>query len=63
VDILLDEPTNDLDIDNLQDLNGSLEQFVGCAAMVSHHRGSSTMSCGSRDSLIPRRITLQKFGR
>jgi ATPase subunit of ABC transporter with duplicated ATPase domains len=41
-DILLDEPANDLDIETLQDLNGSLEQFVGRAAMVSHHRGSST---------------------
>ena len=36
--ILLDEPTNDLDIETLQNLEEALEQFAGCAVVISHDR-------------------------
>ncbi|MDP8916417.1 MAG: energy-dependent translational throttle protein EttA [Pseudomonadota bacterium] len=36
--ILLDEPTNDLDIETLQSLEEALEQFAGCAVVISHDR-------------------------
>jgi energy-dependent translational throttle protein EttA len=36
--ILLDEPTNDLDINTLRALEEALEQFAGCAVVVSHDR-------------------------
>jgi len=36
--ILLDEPTNDLDIETLQALEEALEQFAGCAVVISHDR-------------------------
>ena len=36
--ILLDEPTNDLDIETLQNLEDALEQFAGCAVVISHDR-------------------------
>lgn len=36
--ILLDEPTNDLDIETLQALEGALEEFAGCAVVISHDR-------------------------
>ncbi len=36
--ILLDEPTNDLDIDTLRSLEEALLDFAGCAVVVSHDR-------------------------
>jgi ATP-binding cassette ChvD family protein len=36
--ILLDEPTNDLDINTLRALEEALEDFAGCAIVVSHDR-------------------------
>ncbi|MHC4848415.1 MAG: energy-dependent translational throttle protein EttA [Planctomycetota bacterium] len=36
--ILLDEPTNDLDVDTLRSLEEALLRFAGCAVVVSHDR-------------------------
>jgi sulfate-transporting ATPase len=36
--ILLDEPTNDLDVNTLRALEEALEDFAGCAIVVSHDR-------------------------
>ncbi len=36
--ILLDEPTNDLDVNTLRSLEDALENFAGCAVIVSHDR-------------------------
>ena len=36
--ILLDEPTNDLDVDTLRALEEALEEFAGCAVVISHDR-------------------------
>ena len=36
--ILLDEPTNDLDVNTLRALEDALENFAGCAMVVSHDR-------------------------
>jgi ATP-binding cassette ChvD family protein len=36
--ILLDEPTNDLDVNTLRALEEAVEQFAGCAVVVSHDR-------------------------
>jgi len=90
--ILLDEPTNDLDIETLQNLEEALEEFAGCAVVISHDRwfldrlathilafeGDSHVEWFEgnfeayeedkkrrlgADSLIPKRIRFQKFGR
>ena len=36
--ILLDEPTNDLDVNTLRSLEEALDNFAGCAIVVSHDR-------------------------
>ena len=90
--MLLDEPTNDLDIETLQNLEEALEEFAGCAVVISHDRwfldrlathilafeGDSHVEWFEgnfeayeedkkrrlgADSLIPKRIKFQKFGR
>jgi len=90
--ILLDEPTNDLDIETLQNLEEALEEFAGCAVVISHDRWFLDRLCThilafegdshvewfegnfeayeedkkrrlGADSLIPKRIKFQKFGR
>ena len=36
--LLLDEPTNDIDVNTLRSLEEALENFAGCAAVISHDR-------------------------
>ena len=36
--LMLDEPTNDLDVDTLRALEAALEEYSGCALIVSHDR-------------------------
>ena len=36
--LLLDEPTNDLDVETLQSLEAAIEDFAGCAVIISHDR-------------------------
>lgn len=36
--LMLDEPTNDLDVDTLRSLEEALETYTGCALIVSHDR-------------------------
>ena len=35
---MLDEPTNDLDVNTLRALEEGLENFAGCAVIISHDR-------------------------
>lgn len=43
--LMLDEPTNDLDIDTLRSLEEALENFDGCAIVVSHDRYFLDRTC------------------
>ena len=36
--VLLDEPSNDLDVDTLRALEGAIERFPGCVVVISHDR-------------------------
>ena len=36
--LLLDEPTNDLDVETLRALESAIEEFAGCAIIISHDR-------------------------
>ncbi len=36
--LMLDEPTNDLDVDTLRSLEAALDEFAGCALVISHDR-------------------------
>jgi len=36
--LMLDEPTNDLDVDTMRALEDALEDFAGCAMIISHDR-------------------------
>jgi ATPase subunit of ABC transporter with duplicated ATPase domains len=36
--LMLDEPTNDLDVDTLRALEAALTEFAGCALVISHDR-------------------------
>jgi len=41
--LLLDKPTNDLDVDTLRALEEALLGFAGCAVVISHDDGSSPL--------------------
>jgi ATP-binding cassette ChvD family protein len=43
--ILLDEPTNDLDVETLSSLENALEKFPGCAVVISHDRWFLDRTC------------------
>ncbi|MGB8402484.1 MAG: energy-dependent translational throttle protein EttA [Mycobacterium sp.] len=43
--ILLDEPTNDLDVETLSSLENALEHFPGCAVVISHDRWFLDRTC------------------
>ncbi|NLE78358.1 MAG: energy-dependent translational throttle protein EttA [Rhodococcus sp.] len=43
--ILLDEPTNDLDTETLSSLENALEEFPGCAVVISHDRWFLDRTC------------------
>ena len=43
--LLLDEPTNDIDVNTLRALEEGLENFAGCAVVVSHDRWFLDRSC------------------
>lgn len=51
--LLLDEPNNDLDIDTLETLEGSLEDFPGAIVLVSHDRYLLDRLCTSFLGLLP----------
>src|SRR4029079_10779689 len=36
--LLLDEPTNDIDVNTLRALEEAIENFAGCAVIISHDR-------------------------
>jgi ATP-binding cassette ChvD family protein len=43
--IMLDEPTNDLDVETLGSLENALEKFPGCAVVISHDRWFLDRTC------------------
>ncbi len=43
--ILLDEPTNDLDVETLSSLENALQKFPGCAVVISHDRWFLDRTC------------------
>src|SRR5689334_20472974 len=43
--ILLDEPTNDLDVETLSSLENALDSFPGCAVVISHDRWFLDRTC------------------
>ncbi len=43
--ILLDEPTNDLDVETLGSLENALENFAGCSVVISHDRWFLDRTC------------------
>ncbi|ADG99227.1 ABC transporter related protein [Segniliparus rotundus DSM 44985] len=43
--ILLDEPTNDLDVETLSSLENALDKFPGCAVVISHDRWFLDRTC------------------
>ena len=43
--ILLDEPTNDLDVETLSSLENALTKFPGCAVVISHDRWFLDRTC------------------
>ena len=43
--ILLDEPTNDLDVETLSSLENALDEFPGCAVVISHDRWFLDRTC------------------
>ena len=43
--ILLDEPTNDLDVETLSSLENALQSFPGCAVVISHDRWFLDRTC------------------
>jgi len=43
--ILLDEPTNDLDVETLSSLENALDNFPGCAVVISHDRWFLDRTC------------------
>ena len=43
--ILLDEPTNDLDVETLGSLENALEKCPGCAVVISHDRWFLDRTC------------------